>query len=71
MIEKDEGTRLMKCLSVATVALLLLTGRVWSDGNLEDERLFVVAKDKETSLAQALWTIATRTIFGWTQKSEG
>jgi uncharacterized iron-regulated protein len=54
MIYKDETNRLMKCLFVAFVALLLLTSSVWPGGNLENERLFEVAKDKETSLAQAL-----------------
>jgi uncharacterized iron-regulated protein len=54
MIKIGESNRLMKCLFGATVALLLLTSSVWSGGNLENERLFEVAKDKGTSLAQAL-----------------
>ena len=44
----------MKHLFAATIALLMLTSSVWAGENLEDVRLFEVAKNKETSLAQAL-----------------
>jgi uncharacterized iron-regulated protein len=54
MIKISESNPLMKRVFGATVALLLLTGSVWSGGNFQNERLFEVAEDKETSLAQAL-----------------
>ncbi|MGD8229686.1 MAG: ChaN family lipoprotein [Desulfobacteraceae bacterium] len=54
MIKIGESNRIIKRLFGATVALLLLTSSVWSGGTFERERLFEVAKDKETSLAQAL-----------------
>ncbi|KPK25765.1 MAG: hypothetical protein AMK69_13475 [Nitrospira bacterium SG8_3] len=53
----------MKRLFGATVAVLLLTSSVWSGGNFEDVRLFEVAKDKETSLAQALPEIRKKRII--------
>jgi uncharacterized iron-regulated protein len=54
MIKIKGSNRLMKRLSGATVALLLLTSSVWSGRSFEHLRLFEVATDKETSLAQAL-----------------
>ena len=54
MIRVKKGNRLMKPLFGATIAVLLITRCVWAAGNLQNMRLFEVAKNQEISLAQAL-----------------
>jgi len=54
MLKVKKGSRVMKHLFGATIALLLLISSVWVGGNLKNVRLFEVTKNKETSLAQAL-----------------